>query len=165
MDERGKESDQGSEDDDQDGDADREAEERVIVEPAVGAGRLQIPCVSAQRLAVASLAAVEGDIAALDLEPSEQHGRVRVALDVGEGVVLAVHGNPLTWANAGRDPHEQPKCLGHGTFEGHRLVGQATVQEHRGGHECDAGNAETNDQTQHDDPQHRHSLSDLPTGR
>ena len=35
------------------------------------------------------------DVAELHRDPAEQHGRVRVALDVGVRVVLAVHGHPL----------------------------------------------------------------------
>ena len=90
---------------------------------------------------------------------------MRIALDIGEGVVLAVHGDPLTWADAGGDPHQEPKCLRDGAFERDGLVGQAAVQEHRRGHERDARNAETDQQTQGDDPQHQGTLADLPTGR
>ena len=104
--------------------------------------------IGATCFAVASLAAVQRDVAALHLEPPEQNRGVRVALDVGEGVVLAVDRNPLTGADPVVIHTRKPKRLGHRAFEGDRPVGQAAVEEHRGSHECDAGNAETNDQTQ-----------------
>ena len=36
---------------------------------------------------------------------------MRVALDVGEGVVLAVHGHPLPRPDPGGDPHQEPEHL------------------------------------------------------
>lgn len=159
MDECSQQSDRWAEYDDENGDTGRQPDEGVIVKPAVAAGGLQITRIPTEGLAIAGFASVQRDVAALHLEPAEQHRGVRIAFDVGEGVMLAVHGDPLSWPDAGRDPHEQPERLGHRAFERDGFVSQAAVQEDRRCHECDAGNAETDQQAHGDDAQHRRSLA------
>ncbi len=163
--EGGEETDQRAEENDQNADPEAETEEGVIVEPPVGSCGRQVLGVAGHGLGVAGLAPVQADVAALHLDPAEQHGGVRVALDVGERVMLAVHGDPLSRADARGDPHEEPKHLGDRAFEGHGLVGEPAVQEHRRGHEGDERHAETDGHTRADDPQHRVNLPLLPTGR
>ena len=165
MHERCEQADQRSERDHEGRDTDGEPEQSVVVEPAVRPSGLQVSGVTTERLFVARLASVQGDVAALHLEPAEENGGVRISLDVGVGVVLAVYRDPLTWADAGRDPHQEAKRLADRAFEGHCLVRQPAVQEHRRAHEADARHAKTDQKTQNDDPQHHVSLADLPTGR
>ena len=88
----------------------------------------------AYRLSVVAFAAslsVEGDVLHLHRSPPEQYGRVRIAVDVGEGVVLAVDGGPLARSDAGRDPDEHPEREPERRAHGQRLVGQCPVQEDR----------------------------------
>ena len=126
---------------------------------------VQVPGVTAERLCVARLASVQRDVAALHLEPAEQHGGVRVALDVGEGVVLAVYGHPLTWADAGGDPHQEAERLGDRAFEGDCPVGERPVQVHRRGHEARRTRRRNRPADSGRRPAASGEFSSLPTGR
>ena len=89
---------------------------------------------------------------------------MRVALDVGEGVVLAVHGHPLPGADPGGDPHQEAEHLRDRALERDGFVSEPAMQEDRRRHEGDERHAETDRQTQGDDPQHRSQFS-TPTYR
>ena len=89
----------------------REAEQGVVVEQPVGPGRREVLGVAGDRRRVAGLAPVHRHVHHLHLDPAVEHGGVRVALDVGEGVVLAVHGDPLAGPDAGRDPGQEAEHL------------------------------------------------------
>ena len=129
-----------------------EPDEGVIVEPSIGTRGRNVSREAPRRLHVAGLTPIQSDVAALHLEPAEQHRRVRIALDVGVGVVLAVNSDPLPRPDSRRDPHQEPKDLGHRPLERDRSMSQTAVQEHRRRHECDAGHAETDQQTEGGDP-------------
>ena len=60
-----------------------------------------------ERQIVSGNAAVHDHVAELHGRVALEDGGVRVALDVGEGVVLAVDGHPLSRPDAGRDPGEE----------------------------------------------------------
>ena len=101
-----------------------EPEQGVVVEQPVGRRRRQVLGVAGDRLGVVGLAAVHRHVQHLHLDPAVEHGGVRVALDVGEGVVLAVHGHPLAGPDAGGDPDEEPERLGDRRVQRQRPVGQ-----------------------------------------
>ena len=62
---------------------------------------------------------------------------VRVAFDFGEGVVLAMHGDPLSRAQAGRNPDAEPEDERNGWMEIEGLMGCAAVEKNRRGEDRD----------------------------
>ena len=68
----------------------------------------------------------------LHVDPAEQLRRVRIALDVGEGVVLAVHRHPLAGPDAGGDPDQKRNTHGRPAAQRQGPVRQGAVQVDRG---------------------------------
>ena len=87
----------------------RRARGRRTAGPAGSAG--QVLGVAGHRLGVVRLPPVHRHVLHLHLDPAVQDRGVRVALDVGEGVVLAVHRDPLARADPGRHPDHEPERL------------------------------------------------------
>ena len=53
---------------------------------------------------------------------------MRIALDVGEGVVLAVHGDPLARPDPGGHPDDEPEDLVRRRAQRQRPVGERPVE-------------------------------------
>lgn len=58
---------------------------------------------------------------------------MRVTVDVGEGVVLAVDGYPLSGLDSGGDPHEEPETNGSDGRERQRPMRHRAMEIHRRG--------------------------------
>jgi hypothetical protein len=148
----------------EDPDADAEAEEGVVEEEAVPAVGGQVACVAGDLVAVLGHLAVQGHVGELHHGEALTDRRVRIALDVGEGVVLAMDGGPLAGPDAGRDPDhdaEHPRGAG---GEGDGAVTEATVQPHRRQEEGHGRKGESEDHRQ--DERHEVSVPPyLPVGR
>jgi hypothetical protein len=122
--ERSQQADHWAEDHHQDADADGQTQHGMIVEPAIGPGDGDVLGVPRQRVRVACLVAVQLHVAHLHSPPAQQHGRMRVARHVGEGMVLAVHGHPLPGPDAGGDPLQEAEHLGCRPSNDQRPVGE-----------------------------------------
>jgi hypothetical protein len=85
-----------------------------------------------QRLRVPRLADVVVDVAELDLPEAVDERAVRVLLSVGEGVVLAVDGDPLAAILAGGDPQDDPEEEVSDRMQSQRAMRQSPVQVDRG---------------------------------
>ena len=72
----------------------------------------------------------------------EQHRGVGIALDVGERVVLAVHGDPLAGPDAGGDPGQDTEREAARGAERERSMRQRPVQVDGGGDVGDQGDGE-----------------------
>ena len=124
---------------DQEGHAEGQAEEGVVEQHLVPAVLGQVLGVADDLLAVLGDPAVEHGVAELDQGVAEDDGRVRVALLVGVGVVLAVHRHPLPGSGARRHPDDEAAGEGDRRPHGDGLVGQRPVQVHRRDDEGDLG--------------------------
>ena len=116
----------------QDRDPDGQPEERVVEEDAVPRVGREVARVAGDDLLVLGDPAVEGDVAELHCGHAQQDGGVRVALDVGVRVVLAVHGHPLAGTDSGGDPREHPARGGDAGRQRQRAVGEGAMEVERG---------------------------------
>ena len=155
VDEGGEQPDLPSEHHDEHGDAEGETEQGVVVEQPVHAGRRKVLGVAGDRRGVPRLPPVHRDVEHLHLDPPVEHGGVRVALDVGERVVLAVHRHPLPGPDAGGHPRDDPKCLGGRPAQGERPVRERPVQVDRGRGVGDQAHGHADDEAEDEDSHHR----------
>ena len=130
---------------DQHADAEAEADEGVVEHVPVPPVGRHVLGVAANRLRVAGLAPVQGGVGELDPDPAEQLGRVRIALHVGVGVVLAVDRHPLPGLDADGDPHDEPEGEGQRRPEPDGPVGGGAVQVDRRGQVGELGDGETHE--------------------
>ena len=100
VEERGHDAPDRAEHDAQEHDADAQSEERVVEQDAVPPIGGQIARVPRHLLGIVRHLAVERHVRELHADPTEQCGGVGIALDVGEGVVLAMDGDPLAGPDA-----------------------------------------------------------------
>ena len=135
-------------------DADGETEQRVVVEQPVHAGRREVLGVPGEGRRVARLPAVHRHVEHLHLDPPVEHGGVRVALDVGERVMLAVHRHPLPGPDAGGHPGDEPERLGRRPAQGERPVGERPVQVHGGRGVGDQAHDDADDEAEEEDSHH-----------
>jgi hypothetical protein len=71
------------------------------------------------------------DVPELNGPEAVQMWTVRVAFHFGEGVVLAVHGDPFLRADTGGDPEAHPEHERDGRMKFERLVSGAAVEKDR----------------------------------
>jgi hypothetical protein len=71
-------------------------------------------------------------VAELDRPEAVQVRAVRIAFDLGEGVMLAVHRDPFARAEPGRNPQTESKEEGDGRVKLESLVSGAAVKKNRG---------------------------------
>jgi len=90
-------------------DAEAEAEHGVVEQHAVPPVGRQVARVPGHHRLVGRRPPVEDHVAQLHVQETEQDGGMGVALLVGVGVVLAVHGHPLAGPDAGGDPCQDPE--------------------------------------------------------
>ena len=83
----------------------------------------------------------------------DNHPRCRVSVldteisfvDVGEGMVLAVHGGPLPRPDASGDPSDDPEAEGERTAQRHTAMGRGAVQVDGGAEVRDLTDDETSE--------------------
>jgi hypothetical protein len=126
--------------------ADPEAEEAVGEEQAIEPVGPKIRRKGLQRFRVARRAHVVRDVEELHAPEAEQVRAVRVALAIGEGVVLAMDGHPLLPALSRRQPqHDAKGQVGQGVHP-QRPVRQRAVQIDGRRHDGHLGDHDANDQ-------------------
>ena len=130
----------------QGGDPEAEADHGVVVEQAVEPGGWQVTGVSLDGARVPCLAAVHRHVHHLHLDPAIQYRGVRITLDIGEGVVFPVDGDPLPRPNPRGHPHHEPEDLLGWRPQRQGAVGQRSMEVHGGRHVGDQrnGDAEEN---------------------
>ena len=79
---------------------------------------------------------------------------VRIAFDFGEGVMLAMHGDPLARAEAGRDPEAETEDEGHGRMQLERLMRGAAMEKNRGAEDGDLRDEGGREQAPGELPEH-----------
>ncbi len=151
-----------SEHGDQQRHAEGQAQQRMVEEHLVPAVLGQVLGVAVHLLGILGNPAVQHGVAELDQRVAEDHRRVRVALLVGVGVVLAVHRHPLSRSSARRHPDDEAAGEGDGWPQGDRLVGHGPVQVHRRDDEGDLG-GDQSDQDGLEDRDHWH-IGDTSAG-
>jgi len=105
----------------------------VVVEHAVERGRRQVASVPLDRARTFRFLSVHREVEHLHLHPAMKHGGVRVALDVGEGVVLAVDRHPLPWPDACGHPNDKAEHMDRRRSHHERPMSEGAVQVHGGG--------------------------------
>ena len=132
-------------------------------EPVPAVGR-QVAGVAGHGGVVVGHLAVHPHVAELHRGPADEDRGVGVALDVGEGVVLAVHRHPLAGPDAGRQPGEDPADPGQPRRHAHGPVGEGPVQVDGGEQDGDLADRQA-DEDSEQDAGHRPRLAYLPVGR
>ncbi|MEY3093462.1 MAG: hypothetical protein RIU67_2245 [Actinomycetota bacterium] len=143
-----------SEQEHENGDSDGQAQQRAVEEPPIPTIGREVACI-AKRLHVARRSSVQHDVRQLHPSPSEQHGRMRIALDIGVRVVLAVNGDPLAGLDAGADPHEDAESETGRTTQSESAVSQRSMEVHRGDHIGDRHCGERPEDRGHEQPHER----------
>ncbi len=133
MEERGHDAPDRAEHNAQEHDADAQSEERVVEQDPVPSIGWQVPRVARHLLGIVRHLAVERHVRELHADPAEQYGGVGIALDVGEGVVLAVDGDPLARPDADTHPDHEAEEPGQAGSHRHRTMSEGPVEVDRGG--------------------------------
>ena len=134
-------------------------EEGVVEQHLVPTVLGEILGVADHLLAVLGDPAVEHGVAELDQGVAEDHRRMRVALLVGVGMVLAVHRHPLPGSGARRHPDDDAAHEGHRGPQRDRFVRQSPVQVHRRDDERDLRRDEPDEKGLEDRGHAAHSSS------
>src|SRR3990167_1984350 len=104
----------------------------VVEEPAIKQVRLEITRVLGDDSGVvAERFQVMENVAQLDAPKSFEFRAVGISLLVREGMVLAVHGNPLPGRDAGGDPENESEHPGRSRMQGQCAVRGSAVQVDR----------------------------------
>src|ERR1700728_555270 len=111
----------------------------MIEEPCVPSVLGQIASVSGHGHRVPGHLVVQTDVVELHRRIPEEERRVRVALFVGKGMVLAVNRDPLSWTGTGRYPDENAAGGSGARRKGQRPVGQRPVKVDGGEEERELG--------------------------
>ena len=89
---------------------------------------------------------------------------MRIALDVGEGVMLSMDRNPLARTNAGRQPQHEPEHVADRGRQGQRAMRESPMKVDRRAEIGEQREPQTNASTEQKCA-HFETVAALPTGR
>jgi hypothetical protein len=130
----------------------------VVEEHPVPAVGQQVSCISFDSRLVASDPPVEVGVRELDPPKAEEERRVRVAFDVGKGMMPTMHRRPLARAYPCRKPDHQAKNPRDVGPHPDRFVRHSAMEVHRGADDADLRGKE-GDQHCNKDLRHQEKLA------
>ena len=143
----------------QEDDADRQTDEGTIEQPSVPTVGREILRVLGHEFDVARRPSIESDVRPLHTPPAEKNRGVRIAFDIGVGVMLAMDGDPLTRSDSRRDPDEQSTQAANRASEHERPMRQRAVQIDRRDEIGEHGHCEAGDDRGDEEPHVRNLAS------
>ena len=108
--------------------ANRESQQAVLKERALRPVVRDVARVPLDDGGVLRFLEVKEHVAELNRPETRQTRAVRIAFFVGEGVVLAMDGDPLLRGQAGRQPQREPEEPGHRRVQRERAVRRGAMQ-------------------------------------
>ena len=94
------------------------------------------------------------DVAELHRPEAAQVRAVRIAFDFGKGVMLAMHGDPLSRTEPGRNPETETEDECHNGMQLESFMCRAAMEENRGAEYGDLRNQGRRDQAPGKLPEH-----------